>query len=82
MEVRENGKGFEVALDRWNTVAFRIESNAAGYLQVAPWNDYGEGTGDFADPMFSLRSTVDVVRFCQVLALAIPLRAQRKAWEK
>ena len=81
LEIRGDDETFEVALDRWNSVAYRLELNRAGHLQVAAWDDYGDGDGAYGDASFSLRSTSDVVRFCQLLSLAIPIRARRKPGE-
>jgi len=81
LEIRRDAEGFEVATDRWNTVAFRIVPSGAGHLVVSPWLELCEGSGSFADPCYSLRSTLDVVRFCQVLAIAIPIRAGRRPGE-
>ena len=78
MEFRGNDTTFEVTVDRWNTVAFSVRRSTEGHLHATMLDEFSGEPSEFVSTSFLLRSTLDVVRFCQLVALAVSIRAQRK----
>ena len=68
-----------VYIDRHHGVAYRIQSNNAGYLQAQQWECDSKGRkGRYGRSVYSMRSCSDVAQFCAVLIASSDIRARRK----
>lgn len=71
-------EGNEIHLDKYNAVAYAIQENNSGYIQVHQW-EYSneEGEGKYGRAVYSIRSFSDAIQFCAVLIASASLRARR-----
>lgn len=77
-EVDGGEKQFSIEKDQWHSVAFLVKENSSGYLQVHQWeggNDNEEGIWGRA--IYSLRSAIDVTKFCNILTMSSEIHARR-----
>jgi len=71
-------EGNEIHLDKYNAVAYSIQINNAGYIQVHQWEYTDEnGSGRYGRAVYSIRSISDAIQFCNVLMASAALRARR-----
>ena len=78
-DVEGSDKQFYVQIDRWNAVAYKIQENRVGYLQVHQWEEDSEDeNGYYGRAVYSLRNITDVVQFCNILLASASIRAKRK----
>ena len=77
--VEGSDKQFYVQIDRWNAVAYKIQKNRVGYLQVHQWEEDSENeNGRYGRAVYSLRNVTDVLQFCNILLESASIRAKRK----
>lgn len=79
-EIDGGEKRFFIYIDKWNSVAYKINENRAGYLQVHQWEEGTEKdeNGVYGRAVYSLRNVTDVVQFCNILLASSALRAKRR----
>ncbi|HJW02763.1 MAG TPA: hypothetical protein VJ548_05730 [Azospira sp.] len=71
-------QGTEIYLDKYNAVAYSIQENNSGYIQVHQWEYTNEeGIGRYGRAVYSIRSISDAIQFCSVLIASATLRARR-----
>mgnify|MGYP000267585855 CR=1 FL=1 len=73
-----NVNSFMIDVDRYHSVAYYVQQNNSGYLQVHQW-EYNNttGDGDWGRAIYSLRSLSDVVSFCSIILISSQLYARR-----
>ncbi|MCE7600096.1 hypothetical protein [Vibrio fluvialis] len=68
---------WEVYIDRSHGVAYGLNFNSTGYIEVRNWEGEQYGEGQYGRAIYSLRDMNDVAIFCNLLISGYELRAKR-----
>ncbi len=67
---------FEISKEQKHSAYFHIRNNPSGYLEVCMWEG-DDQNGNWGRAIYSLRTTGEVVEFCNILISSAHLRAKR-----
>jgi len=78
-EVGRGSKSFELYTELEHPITFKVIINSEGYLQVHVWEDSHRQTKNhkYGKARYSLRTSLDVVKFCNILESSYLIRARR-----